>query len=183
MKKFAVAGIAALSLSACGGAGGVVDADADGDGEVTQEEAQAVADQIGDEVKPQPGQYKATLTFVSAELPGAPPEMVDMMGAASGNDYEFCMTEEMANQGYGEAMRENQDDSCTIDRMTIDGNDMDMAMSCNDPNMGEMTISMQGNVSPTASDLTMVTEGTFGPMGEGKMEMNIKQERIGDCEG
>ncbi len=180
MRNTILAGVAALSLTACGG--GAVDADADGDGEVTQAEAEAAAEQVSDQVKPQPGKYAATMSFVSADIPNAPPEMLEMMGSAMGNTYEFCMTQEMADEGYGEAMKENQDDSCKISKLTMDGGEMDMAMSCEQEGMGEVTIAMTGTVTPTSSDLTMISEGTFGPMGEGKVEMNIKQERIGDCD-
>ena len=172
----------ALILAACGG--GAVDADADGDGEVTAEEAQAAAAQVSDEVKPQAGKYRATMNFVNAELPGAPPEMVEMMGSAMQNqETEFCLTQEEAEKGFGEAMRESQDDSCSISQLTLNGGSMDMAMTCTEEGMGEVNIALTGTVTPTSSDLTMVTEGTFGPMGEGKVEMNVKQERIGDCEG
>ena len=186
MKFSKLSGVFALTSSialvACGG--GSVDADADGDGEVTQEEMSAAADQVSGQVKPLPGQYRASVSFVSADILGAPPEMVQMMSGAMNQSSEFCMTEEMAEDGFGEAMKEGQqDDSCTITRMTLDGSDMNMAMSCSDPDAGEMDIQMTGTVSPTSSDVTMVTEGTFGPLGPGKMEMNVKQERIGDCEG
>jgi len=180
MRNIIIASAAAFALTACGG--DAVDADVDGDGEVTQEEAQAAAEQVSDQVKPQPGQYSATMTFVSADIPNAPPEMLEMMGSAMGNSYEFCMTQEMADEGYGEAMKENQDDSCSISKLTMNGGEMDMAMSCQQEGVGEATIAMTGTVTPTSSDLTMITEGAFGPMGEGKIEMNIKQERIGDCE-
>lgn len=171
----------ALALAACGG--GTVDADADGDGEVTADEAQAAAAQVADEVKPQAGKYRATMSFVEADLPGAPPEMVETMGSAmAGNETEFCLTQEEADKGFGEAMRESQDDSCTVSKLTMNGGEMDMAMTCEQEGVGEMAISMTGSVSPTSSDLTMVSEGTFGPMGEGKIEMNVKQERIGDCD-
>lgn len=178
----ALALASAIALSACGGAGGAVDADADGDGEVTSEEMVAAADQVSDQMKPQPGQYRASVEFVSADIPGAPPEMVEMMSGMMSQSHEFCMTQEMAEDGFAEAMQEGRrDDSCTVSRMTIDGGQMDMAMTCNDPDAGEMNIAMNGTVSPTSSDINMVTQGTFGPMGEGRMEMNVKQERIGDC--
>jgi len=179
----ALALASAIALSACGGAGGAVDADADGDGEVSTEELANAAEQVSADMKPEPGQYRASVAFVSADIPGAPPEMLEMMSGMMSQSSEFCMTQEMADDGFGEAMREGrEDDSCTINRMTIDDGQLDMAMTCSEPETGDMNISMSGTVSPTESDVTMITEGTFGPMGEGRMEMNVKQERIGDCE-
>ena len=180
MKTVTFAAVSAFALAACGGE--AIDADADGDGEVTQAEVANAAQQLGDDVKPQPGKYSSTVEFVSAEIPGAPDEMIDIMRAAAGNSFEFCMTEEMAQEGFGEAMKSDQDDSCTISKMTIDAGEMDMVMACNPEGTGEVTVAMKGSVSPTSADITMVTEGSFGPMGEGKMEMNIKQTRIGDCD-
>lgn len=168
----------ALALAACGSE--VVDADADGDGEVTQAEAAELQNSLGAEIKPEPGKYTATMEFVSLDIPGAPPQMVEMMQNVSGQNFEFCMTEEMAEQGYGEAMKEGQDDSCTISKLTIDGGDMDMAMTCNPAGTGEISVKAQGKVTPTGSEMTMISEGDFG-VGEGKMEMKVTQERIGEC--
>lgn len=179
MKHTFLPAIAALSLAACGGSGG--DADADGDGEVTAEEAQAVVDRSG-QIKPEPGKYRATMTFVNADIPGAPPEMASMIGDSMTNTSEFCLTPEMAEQGFGEAMKGNQNDNCTISQFNIDGNEMDMAMSCDDPNAGQMEMTMNGTISPTSSDITMISKGVFGEMGEAEIEMNVKQERIGDCD-
>ena len=183
MRNFVIAALAASTLAACGGSNSV-DADADGDGEVTQEEMEAAAEAMGEQMKPQPGEYRATVSFLEADIPGAPPEMLEMMGGAMSNTTEFCMTEEMAGEGFGEAMKQgNQSDNCTVSRMTVNNGQMDMAMTCNDPQVGEMSIEMNGEVSPTKSDITMTTEGAFGMLGEGKMSMNVKQERIGDCAG
>ena len=182
MKNFVIAA-SALALAACGGSNSV-DADADGDGEVTAEEMSAAADAMGHQMKPEPGQYRATVSFLEADIPGAPEGMLDMMSAQMANTTEFCMTEEMAGEGFGEALQKgNQAENCTVSKMTIDNGTMDMAMTCNDPQVGEMKMTMTGDVSPTSSDVTMTTEGAFGPLGEGKMSMNVKQERIGDCAG
>lgn len=176
------AAASAFALAACGG--GAVDADADGDGEVTAEEMEAASSAMGEQMKPQPGQYRATVNFIEADFPGAPEGFSDMLGSQFSNTTEFCMTEEMAGEGFGEAMQQgNQSDNCTVSKMTVDDGQMDMAMTCNDPQAGEVAITMSGSVSPTESDVTMSTEGTFGPMGAGSMTMNVKQERIGDCEG
>ena len=92
----ALALASAIALSACGGAGGTVDADADGDGEVSTEELANAAEQVSDDMKPEPGQYRASVSFVSADIPGAPPEMVEMMSGMMSQSHEFCMTAEMA---------------------------------------------------------------------------------------
>jgi len=172
-------GLLALSLSACGGG---TDADSDGDGEVTAEEAQGLVERSGDQIKPEPGKYRAEMTFINADMPGAPPEMVEMMGESMTNSYEFCLTPEMAEQGFGEAMKGSQSDNCTINQFNIDGNAIDMAMSCDDPNAGQMEMTMNGTISSTSSDITMVSKGTMGQMGDVEFEMSVQQERIGECD-
>ncbi|BDI61659.1 DUF3617 domain-containing protein [Qipengyuania nanhaisediminis] len=178
------AGLCALSLALGACSDGAIDADSDGDGEVSREEMAAASDAMSDQVKPLPGEYRATVNFIEADIAGAPPEMMEMIGNQMSSTRTFCMTPEMADEGFGEAMQEGQGaDNCTVNKMTIDSGTMDMAMTCSDPQVGEMRISMNGDVSPTRSDVTMVSQGTFGPLGEGRMEMNFVQERIGDCEG
>ncbi|GMN03973.1 DUF3617 domain-containing protein [Erythrobacter sp. MTPC3] len=177
--QMALIAASALALTACGSPGG--DADSDGDGVVTAEEAQALNASAADEIKPLPGKYKVDMQFVKAE--GLPEEMQSMMGSSMTNSTEFCLTPEMADSGFGQ-MAQQDDDSCTIDRYVIDGNDMDMAMSCSPagtPTPMEMT--MSGTVSPTKSDMTMVSKGMFPGMAEASVEMRVTQERIGDCDG
>ena len=179
MKYGFVCALSAVALAACGGE---TVGDADGDGTVTNEEARAVAEAAGDAIKPEPGKYKTTMTLIKAEIPGAPPEMVEMMGGMMGGDYEFCLTPEMAEKGFGESLKEGQDDSCNISKFNINGNDIDMAMTCNEAETGNVAITMTGTVGATESDMTMTSKGTMPGMGEANFEMNMKQVRIGDCD-
>lgn len=181
MKHVFTPALAALALAGCGSPGG--DADTDGDGTVSSDEVRAAAAAAGDTIKPLPGKYKASMTFVSADIPGAPPQMQEMMGSAMTNNYEFCLTPEMADKGFGEALQEGQDDSCTISRLDISGTDVDMAMTCSEAGSGEMNIAMTGEVSPTKSELNVVSQGMMGDLGDARVEMNLVQERIGECDG
>ncbi|MEE4200290.1 DUF3617 domain-containing protein [Erythrobacter sp.] len=181
MKQYAIALAATLTLtlSACGGS---TDADSDGDGEVTTAEAQAALERSGGEIKPQPGKYRMSYQFVAADIPGAPPEVKEIMGNAMNRSMEYCLTPEAAEQGFGEAMQQNQDDSCTISKLDIDGNDISMAMAC-DQGLGEaVTMTMDGTISETSSEMTLVSEGMFSEMGQGRIEMKVAQERIGACD-
>ncbi|MEL7445552.1 MAG: DUF3617 domain-containing protein [Pseudomonadota bacterium] len=174
-------GVACLSLAlaACGDSGG---ADTDGDGVISNDEARAEVESDGGQIKPEPGKYRATMTFVSADIPNAPPEMQSMIGSQMSHSSEICITDEMAERGFEDAIKESQDDSCTIDKFNIDGNDVEMAMSCKDDGAGAMTMSMTGNVTPTRSEMTMISEGMMAEMGGGTVEMKLVQERIGECD-
>lgn len=172
--------LVALALAGCSGGSGT-DADTDGDGKVTSDEMAAENAKDGGKLKPQPGKYKVEMTFVSIE--GLPKEMQDMMGSRMNTTREFCMTEEMADRGFGRGQNDfDEDDDCTIDKYDIEGNQIDMQMSCKAGEEAEMEMSMKGTVSPTSSDVTMITKGMMGDFGDGSVEMKMKQERIGDCD-
>ena len=181
MKNFVVVGACALTLAACGG--GSVDADADGDGTVTSAEMSEAVAEAGSELKPEPGKYELTMELLKVEAPGAPEQMAQMMGSMMNRTDEFCLTPEMAEQGFAENFKENQNEGCKVDAFTLEGGNMDMKMSCSDEEgMGDMQIAMQGEVSPTASDMTMEMDGNIPQLGRIQMAMSYKQRRIGDCD-
>ncbi len=174
----ALALASAFALTACGGGS----SDADGDGEISAAEMQAEAERAGADVRPDPGKYAVTMEFVKADIPGAPPEMKDMMSSMMSNSFEYCLTPEEAEKGYEEALREGQDESCTIQRFELDGGDIDMAMTCGSPEDGNMNVSMTGNVTSTSSEMNVVSEGTLEGIGEANIEMQMTQTRVGDCD-
>lgn len=179
MKRIAIASGLALVLAAC--SGGDADADANGDGTISSEEARTKLNAAGDQIRPEPGQYKMDMTFVKADIPGAPKEMLDMLGRSMTNSFEYCLTQEQADKGFEESLTQGQDDSCEMTKMEISGGDIDMAMSCSDPNTGKMEMTMKGTVTSTTSDLAMVTKGNVAGMGSANIEMKMSQKRIGDC--
>lgn len=179
MRNWIVASGAALALTACGGS---ENADADGDGEVSAGEMQAEAERAGGNVRPEPGKYAVTMDFVKAEIPGAPPEMKDMMGSMMSNSFEYCLTPEEAERGYEESLTEGQDESCSIQKFELDGGNIDMAMTCDSAEQGNMNVTMTGNVTPERSEINVVSKGTLAGMGEADIEMSMVQERIGECD-
>lgn len=175
------AAASALVLAAC--SGGAVDADADGDGKVTGDEMREAVTQAGSDLKPEPGKYELTMKLINVDAPGAPPQMAEMMGSMMSRTDEFCLTPEMAEQGFAESFKENQSDGCEVKAFTLDGGAMDMKMACSgEDGMGNMNIAMKGDVTPTTSDMTMEMDGTIPEMGKIQMSMSYKQRRIGDCD-
>jgi hypothetical protein len=165
-----------FALAACGG--GTVDADSDGDGTVTAAEVGAVVS----DMRPEPGKYSVKMNLVKADIPGAPQQMLDAMGAMMNNTFEYCLTPEEAEKGFEESLREGQDESCTIQKFELTGNNVDMAMSCSGEQQGDLQMAMTGTVGPTRSDISVVTTGTLPQFGEANMEMSMLQERLGDCD-
>lgn len=178
--NFAVLALgSALALAACGDSGS---ADTDGDGTVSADEMRAEVMSDGMSIRPEAGKYKVTMNFVKADIPGAPPEMQNMMSSAMNNTFEYCMTAEEAERGFEEALTEGQDESCTIEKFDLNGGDIDMAMTCSPAEGGTMRMTMNGNVSPTKSEINVVSNGTLPGLGEANIEMAMVQERIGDCD-
>ena len=167
---------AAMMLGACG----APDADADGDGEISQAEIGAAID-AADEIKPEPGKYRATMTVVEADIPGAPPEMIEMMRQSMTRTNEICITPAEAENGFREAFSQQNED-CTVNRFALDGGDIDMAMTCSGQ-AESMEMALSGTVAPTRSDLRMTMQGDVPGMGAMNIAMTMKQERIGDCDG
>ncbi len=166
---------AALALALAGCSGG--NADADGDGEVSMKEAAKQAEAQG--IKPEPGQYKATITMTAMDIPGMPAEM---QGHGSGmtTTSEYCLTQEEVDKGFEEMMKRGQNGECAYERFNLAGGKMDAVMVCKTPE-GEARMTMDGTVTPTTSDFTATMAMQVPEMGEGTMTFSAKHERIGDC--
>ena len=173
----------ALALSACGETTVTeADADADGDGTVTASEARAAMEAAGSDLKPLPGKYSTVMTLTEANIPGAPPQVVDMMGKAMNREGEFCLTPEQAEKGFEDSLQQGQSEACKIETFSITGNQVNMAMKCAQDGMGDMQVTMDGEVSSTRSDLNMKMAGTIPQLGDVDMALSFTQTRIGDCD-
>lgn len=177
--NFAVLALgSALALAACGDSG---NADSDGDGSISADEMRAEVMSEGMSLRPEAGNYSVTMTLAKVDIPGAPPQAVEMMGSMMNNTFEYCLTPEEADKGFEEALTEGQDESCTIEKFDLNGGDIDMAMTCSPAEGGTMRMTMNGNVSPTKSEINVVSKGTLPGVGDANIEMTMVQERIGDC--
>lgn len=177
MKRIVFLAASCALVAACSDSGS---ADTDGDGEVSAEEmAEAVADA---DIKPMAGQYRSTAELVSAEIPGAPANMVEMMKSGMAkHTNEYCLTEEEADKGFEKMAKESQDGDCTVDSFTVAGGDIDAKMTCSTDGKGKMNITLDGTGSPTKMDMTVTMDGSLPGLGQAKMVMRNQSERIGDC--
>jgi len=170
----------ALVLSACGG--GTTDADTDGDGEVSGAEMEAAMESVSGQIKPNPGKYRATMELIEVDMPGAPAQVQEMMGSMMNQTSEFCLTPEQAEAGFEESLSEGQQEGCKVSKFQHSGSNVDMAMSCEGSDMGNIEMTMTGEVAPERSDMQMTMNGNVPGMGDMSMKMNFAQERIGDCD-
>lgn len=175
MMRILMTAAAAALLAGCSGADG--DADSDGDGAVSLGEAARQADAQG--LRPEPGQYRATITTTNIDIPGLPPEM---KGHGSGltTTSEYCVAKEDVAKGFEEMMKKGQNGECSYDKFDLANGKLDAVMACA-TGEGTARIAMTGNVTPTTSEFTATTTLNFEGMGEGKMTFTAKHERIGDC--
>lgn len=181
MKRMAGIGAVALMVAGCGG---TTSADADGDGEITAEEVADITSAAVENIRPQAGQYRSTTQLLEVDLPGAPQEVVAMMQSRmSGQQTEYCLTQEEVDKGFEEMARRSQQGDCSYDRFEISGGAMEAEMSCSTPDGGVTRMTMEGTGTPTSSDMMMNITGSIPGMGDAKMVMNVKSERIGDCAG
>lgn len=141
--------------------------------------------------QPRPGLYETRVDLVEFSIPGLPEEqanaMKSMMGQASQQSSSYCLTEAEAQKGFEESVRKMTEGSgqtkCDFVRFSVDGGDLDAALTCAGPQGLTSEIAVDGTTSAEASDLhmTMVQKAAMIPGGEMRIEMRMKSTRTGDC--
>ncbi|ABC63910.1 DUF3617 domain-containing protein [Erythrobacter litoralis] len=179
MRSIIVVGAAlGLTLSACSDSS-------------APESVEDMADAAASMEKPEPGEYETTTELITFEVPGMGEQEAQMvrgmMEAGMTQATKYCLTEEEAEKGFEEAIREMQSgeskDDCTFERFDVSGNTIDSQMKCDDGAGNVGNIAMTGTVSPTTSDMTMEFDQTSEdiPGGSMKMKVNMKSRKIGEC--
>lgn len=142
-------------------------------------DALAQIDAGGD--RPQAGEYRATITFQSIDMPGAPPQVADMMSRMMSRTTTYCLTESEIEEGYRAITDRSSgpEQECTYDRFDYSGGTIDAVMQCNVDGRA-MTMEMTGTGGATSSDITMRMRGDFG-MGDGSMTLRAQHEWLGEC--
>jgi hypothetical protein len=168
-----------IAIAAAGLVAGCSDgkADADGDGKVSMKEAATKAEAAG--LKPEPGQYKATITMTEINIPGLPPEMKGH-GAGLTTTTEYCLTREEVDKGFEDMMKRGQNGECAYESFNLAGGKMDAVMVCKSGE-GDARMTMSGNVTPTSSDFTATMALDTPDAKGGSMTFAAKHERVGDC--
>lgn len=141
-----------------------------------------LAAQIGSGAeRPLPGQYQARITFQSINIPGAPPQVADMMRNMMTNTVNYCLTPAEIEEGFRAITdRSTQDgQECTYERFSYQGGEIDAVMMCKVDGQS-MRMEMTGSGNATSSDITMKMNGDFG-VGDGSMTLRAQHERIGEC--
>ncbi len=152
----------------------------------TPKSPEEVSKAAADIPKPQPGQYRTTITIADVSFPGMPEaraaQMKKLFGAA-GQTREFCLTQAEADKGFEDFNKRLAQGKCTYDRFSSDNGKLDAAMHCETGKGMTTRAEMHGQFSPTGSQLEMTssTSSATMPGGGMTMKMKISNERIGDC--
>ncbi|MEE4200289.1 DUF3617 domain-containing protein [Erythrobacter sp.] len=141
----------------------------------------AAAQDVADTERPQAGEYRSTVTFQGLDLPGAPPQVAEMMGRLMSTTTTYCLTEAEIDEGFqaitDRSMKGAED--CSYDRYGFAGGQLDAEMVCRVDGR-QMRMNMTGTADRTTSDITMKMSGDFG-VGDGTMTLRAQAERIGAC--
>lgn len=130
-------------------------------------------------MKPQPGKYSVSITMISADLPGVPSDMINVIKQTFERTATICLTPQEVEEGFRDAMRKTQDGDCSFDRFSASGGTIDAKMTCltqDDP----MVITIKGTGTKTSSDVLMQMSGNMGPE-QGSISMRVIQKRLGEC--
>ncbi|MCT2398119.1 DUF3617 domain-containing protein [Novosphingobium mangrovi (ex Huang et al. 2023)] len=187
MRKGAVAALltaAMLPLAACGSKEEAASENAASSGEAKSiEEVQSAAGKLE---RPRPGSYKQTIEILDMQIAGLPEGMAEQMKTMGpkAQTHTICITDEDTDKGYKDMLQNvGKGGNCTYSKFDVSGGKLDARMHCTMPDSGEATMTMNGTVSETGSDVMigMNTKGGQAPMGDMKMTMHLTTERVGDC--
>jgi hypothetical protein len=178
MIRSTAATAAALLLAA-----GLAACDKADKGPKTLDQAKAEARQMQ---RPEPGQYKQITRITKFEVPGAPKEMVARIKAmmeGQGGNLTYCLTKADSDKGFEEMFKKVGEGECKYDRFDASASTIDAILVCDSGQGGTARMAMTGTVGKTGSQVTVDVDqkNARTPMGNAKIVMDLKTERLGDC--
>ena len=178
---------AGLLLVGCGGETAADRASAErGDAASTTDKG-ALAREMADAPRLQPGQYGISMEMARFDVPGMPPEqaamMQQMMASVSAQQQTHCVTREESEQSLQDMYRRLGEGNCTMQNFDVSGSRMTGQMTCSGGDNRSSRISITGEMGTTSSDTRMVMALTDPslPQGNAEMEMRVRMTRTGDC--
>lgn len=138
--------------------------------------------------KPMPGLYRSTSELIEFDVPGLSPRQADEMRQMSGlrgDVQERCLSPQEAEKGYEDMIRQigevQNGLDCDFTKFDAEGKDLDANLSCKGPGGSGAKIAMTGTIEETRSNIDMDMTMSAGPLGEMKLKLETKSERVGDC--
>ena len=125
----------------------------------------------------QPGQWEATSTATSIQVPGIPGFIALMMQKPQVE--KRCIAPEDAKRGPIQALRNRKGCTVQTDVMTKDA--FDFATLCPEKDGAQSTIHMWGRFTPTSYTASGTIRGTGGKKGDIRIDFTGSARRLGDC--
>lgn len=150
----------------------------------------AAAAAAADELKQiEPGEYENSISITKFEIPGLPPEMMAevrrQMEQTMAVRNRACVTAEEAAGGREERMRKlvERNGDCRVESIDVDGDKIEGRMVCRSDNGANGTMTFNGTMGPTSSDMAISTEMSdpAQPGVSAKIDMRVASRRVGDC--
>jgi hypothetical protein len=129
-----------------------------------------------------PGQWKQTVTMVSIDAPGMPPEAKSMMEQAMGQAqvHNVCLTAAQAKSPK-EDFFAGADKNCRYEHFNWGAGKIDLKLNCKHPNATQ-TMVLVGDYEPNSYTMNMTaTNEGGGPAEQMVMTMKVEAERTGEC--
>jgi len=135
----------------------------------------ALAAPVAAQAQVQPGQWETTSTIHSVEMPGAPPQVAQMMKGKTTRT-RYCVTPEQAAKGPQDMFKQNS--SCRFTKFVMKGGTLATEMTCSQQG-GAMTVRTNGSYTPTSyqAAATMVMSGQMGM----RMSSSATGRLLGPC--
>ena len=125
---------------------------------------------------------QGSVTRVSIDAPGMPPEAKQMMNEAMGKAqvHDVCLSPEQAKSPR-EDFFAGADKNCRYEHFNWGDGKIDLKLNCNHPNATQ-TMVLVGDYQPDSYTMTMTaTNAGGGPAGEMVMTMKVDAKRVGAC--
>jgi hypothetical protein len=148
-----------------------------------------VAAATQDAARLQPGKWETSVSILSLEGPGLPPQMATAMKERMASQkVETCLTPEQAAKPPRDMLGAAK--NCTYETFEMSGGKLSGTLVCkNAPGMpgGEMRARMSGNFASTSYDVTSETTMSMPampgrPAGDVTSKTQVIGKRIGDCD-
>lgn len=135
----------------------------------------------------EPGKWANTTVIESFEVPGAPPELEQILKQMVGQKQssESCMTQDDIAEGFERQAKEAVDgDACTAEGFSAKDGKLTGSVTCEETNGAGATMNIDGSYTSTSMNMTMTANiaDPSMPGGTGKMVMKMTGERVGDCD-
>ncbi len=138
-------------------------------------------------IKREAGNWKNEIKITKADIPGVPPETINMMKSAmaQASGMEMCLTQEEADKE--DIAKKMSDEStsgakCDYSKKEIAGGNLDVVATCTDQRGRKLDMKMKGTLGAKKVDMNVDVTGA-APNGKGQMNMvmQMTNTHIGEC--